>query len=219
MAPGGKRYDTKMRWPCWTLGHTGLTTGSNLSSTSPMLESRPVGHIFKRIRSLGIYVQSTDFNVSNYIYIYIFFPPKKTVGMKSPQWCAGISLQSLQVFVSGLELGVQWGQRGIYFMLVDFKRDWMHNKHADSLKKTLILGKIEGMRRSWNRGWDGWMASPSRWTWAWASSGSWQWIGKPGMLQSMVLQRDRHNWRTEPNWINWEQRLISLIASNCWLAT
>ena len=41
---------------------------SSLSSTSPMLESRPVGHGFKRIRSLGIYVQSTDFNVSNFFF-------------------------------------------------------------------------------------------------------------------------------------------------------
>ena len=38
---------------------------------------------------------------------------KKTVEMKSPQQCAGISLQSLQVFISCLELGGQWGQRGI----------------------------------------------------------------------------------------------------------
>ena len=44
-----------------------------------------------------------------------FFFHKKTVGTKSPQLCAGISLQSLQVFVSSLDLGVQWGQRGIYF--------------------------------------------------------------------------------------------------------
>ena len=204
MAPTGRRYDTRTRLPCWALGSTGLTTGSSLSLTSTMLESRPVDHVFKISQKLHIYVQCTDFNISNY-----FFFSKggrgETVGMKSPQRGAGISLQSLQIFISCLELGVQWGQRGIYFMLVDFKRDWMHNKHADSLKKTLILGKIEGMRRSWNRGWDGWMASPSRWTWAWASSGSWQWIGKPGMLQSMVLQRDRHNWRTEVNWTNWEQ--------------
>ena len=36
-----------------------------------------------------------------------------------------------------------------------------------------------------DRGWDGWMASLTRWTWVWASSGSWWWTGKPGMLQSM----------------------------------
>ena len=41
---------------------------------------------------------------------------------------------------------------------------------TDSLEKTLMLGKIEGGRR---RGWDGWMASPTLWTWVWASSRSW----------------------------------------------
>ena len=50
------------------------------------------------------------------------------------------------------------------------------------------------------RGWDGWMASPTQWTWVWASSGSWWWTGKPGMLQSMGSQRVRHNWATELNW-------------------
>ena len=44
----------------------------------------------------------------------------------------------------------------------------------DSLEKTLMLGKIEGRRRRQDdRGWDGWMASPTWWTWVWASSGSW----------------------------------------------
>ena len=40
-----------------------------------------------------------------------------------------------------------------------------------------------------DRGWDGWMASPTQWTWVWANSGSWCWTGKPVMLQSMELQR------------------------------
>ena len=39
-----------------------------------------------------------------------------------------------------------------------------------------------------DRGWDGWMASPTWWTWIWASSGRWWWTGKPGVLQSMWLQ-------------------------------
>ena len=51
-----------------------------------------------------------------------------------------------------------------------------------------------------NRGWDGWMASRTQWTWAWISSGSWWWTGKPGMLQSMGSQRVRHDWATELNW-------------------
>ena len=45
-------------------------------------------------------------------------------------------------------------------------------QRIDSLEKTLMLGKIEGRRRGDDRGWDGWMASPTWWTCVWASSGS-----------------------------------------------
>ena len=41
---------------------------------------------------------------------------------------------------------------------------------AKSLEKALMLGKIEGS----DRGWDGWMASLTRWTWVWVNSWSWQ---------------------------------------------
>ena len=51
------------------------------------------------------------------------------------------------------------------------------------------------------------MASPTGWTWVWASSGSWWWTGKPGMLQSMGLQRVGHNWATELNWRGTLRRL------------
>ena len=72
---------------------------------------------------------------------------------------------------------------------------------ADSFEKTLTLGKIEGRRRrGWQR-WDGWMASPTHRTWVWVNSGSWWWTGRPGVLQSMRLQRDGHDWVTELNWI------------------
>ena len=50
-----------------------------------------------------------------------------------------------------------------------------------------------------NREWNGWMASPTRWTWVWESSGSWWWTRKPGVLQSMGWQRVGHNWATELN--------------------
>ena len=52
-----------------------------------------------------------------------------------------------------------------------------------------------------DRGWDGWMASPTRWTWVWVDSGSWWWTGRPDMLQFMGSQRVRHNWATELNWM------------------
>ena len=62
---------------------------------------------------------------------------------------------------------------------------------ADSVEKTLMLGKTEGRRRRGSRGWDGWMASLTQWTWVWASSGRWRRTGKPGVLQSMGSQRIR----------------------------
>jgi len=51
-----------------------------------------------------------------------------------------------------------------------------------------------------NRGWDGWMASLTQWTWVWVSSVSWWWTGRPGVLQSMGSQRVGHDWVTELIW-------------------
>ena len=51
------------------------------------------------------------------------------------------------------------------------------------------------------RGWDGWMASPTQWTWVWVNSGSCWWTGRPVVPQSMGSQRVRHDWVTELNWI------------------
>ena len=50
-----------------------------------------------------------------------------------------------------------------------------------------------------NRGWDGWMASPTGWTWVWVNSGSWWWRGRPGVLKFMGSQRVRYDWATELN--------------------
>ena len=51
-----------------------------------------------------------------------------------------------------------------------------------------------------DRRWDGWMASPTQWTWVWVDSGSWWWTGRPVVLRFMGLQRIRHDWVTELNW-------------------
>ena len=73
-------------------------------------------------------------------------------------------------------------------------------RRADSLEKTLMLGKIEGRRRRGVRGWDGWIASLAWWTWVWVNSGSWWWTGRPGVLRFMGSQRVGHDWATELNW-------------------
>ena len=62
-----------------------------------------------------------------------------------------------------------------------------------------------------DRRWDDLLASPTRWTWVWASFRSWWWTEKPGVQQSMGLQRVGHNWVTLLNWIT---ILSTEISSN-----
>ena len=71
---------------------------------------------------------------------------------------------------------------------------------VDSLEKTLMLGGIGAGGKGDDRGWDGWMASLTRWTWVWVNCGSWCWTGRPGVLQSTGSQRVRHDWVTKLNW-------------------
>ena len=62
-----------------------------------------------------------------------------------------------------------------------------------------------------NRGWNGWMASSTRWTWIWVHSGSWWWTGRPGMLWFMGSQRVRQDWAIELNWTEWS------VCKNWWI--
>ena len=72
-------------------------------------------------------------------------------------------------------------------------------QRTDSLKKTLILGKVEGRRRGTTVdktfGWHHWLCGH-----VWVSSRSWWWTGKPGGPQSRELPRVRHRWMTELKW-------------------
>ena len=76
--------------------------------------------------------------------------------------------------------------------LTDWKRPWCSEVLG-------VGGEVD------DRGWDGWMASPTRWTWVWVNSRSWWWTGRPGMLQFMGSQRVRRDWVTE---LNWTDRLL-----------
>ena len=77
---------------------------------------------------------------------------------------------------------------------------WYLMRIADSFEKTLMLGKVEGRGEGDDRGWEGWMASQTQWTWISVNSGSWWWTGRPGVLQFMGSQWVGHDWVTELNW-------------------
>ena len=73
-------------------------------------------------------------------------------------------------------------------------------RRADSLEKTLMLVGLKVGGEGDNRGGDGWMASPTQWTWVWVDSGNWWWTGRTGVLWFMGSQRVGHDWATELNW-------------------
>ena len=86
-------------------------------------------------------------------------------------------------------------------------QDWCWNWNSSTL--ATWCAELTHWKRPWcwerlvaggegdDRGWDGWMASPTRWTQVWVDSGSWWWTGRPGVLG---LQRVGHDWATELNW-------------------
>ena len=70
-------------------------------------------------------------------------------------------------------------------------------KELTHWKRPWCWERLKAWGAGGNRGWDSWMSSPTQWTWVWASSRrSWR-TRKPGMLQSMGLQKVRHDWMTE----------------------
>ena len=94
-------------------------------------------------------------------------------------------------------LGVHW-------------KDWCWNWNSNTL--ATWCEELTHLKRPWcwerlraggegdYRGWDGWMASLTQWTWVSVSSGSGWWTERPGVLKSTGMQRVRHNWVTELNW-------------------
>ena len=102
-------------------------------------------------------------------------------------------------------LGVHW-------------KDWCWNWNSNTL--ATWCEELTHLKRPWcwerlraggegdDRGWDGWMASPTRWTWVCLDSGSWWWTGRPGMLRFMGSQRVRHDWAPELNWTELLYRIL-----------
>ena len=106
-------------------------------------------------------------------------------------------------------------------------KDWCWSWNSNTL--ATWCEELTYLKRPWcweslkagegdDRGWDGWMVSPTQWRRVWVNSRSWWWTGRPGVLQSMGLQRVGHDWVTELNckhikchWIYW--KILSMCAN------
>ena len=88
-----------------------------------------------------------------------------------------------------------------------FWTDWCWSWNSNTL--AMWCEELSHWKRPWcwerlraegegdDRGWDGWMASPTQWTWVWADSGSWWWIGRPGVLCAESDMTEQLNWTDE----------------------
>ena len=109
------------------------------------------------------------------IFVALFIYPRDS-------WKARRSNQSILK-----EISPEYSLEGLmklklqYFGHLTWKADWME-------KKPWCWETLKAWGEGDNRGWDDWMASPTRWIWVWASSRSWWWTGKSGVLQSMGSQ-------------------------------
>jgi len=74
-------------------------------------------------------------------------------------------------------------------------------KELTHLKRPCCWERLRAGGEGDDRGWDGWMASLTQWTWVWVNSRSRWWTGSPGVLWFMRSQRVGHDWATELNWI------------------
>ena len=113
-------------------------------------------------------------------------------------------------------LRVPWtATRSNQFILMEISpeyslKDWFWSWNSNTL--AIWCEELTHSKRPWcwerlraggegdDRGWDSWMASPTQWTWVWVNSGSWWWTGRPGVPQSMGLQRFGQDCTTELNW-------------------
>ena len=102
--------------------------------------------------------------------------------------------------------GVQWMRSALGFLWKKWCWSWNSSTLATSCKALTHWKRLwcwEGLGARWDgddRGWDGWMASLTRWTGVWVNSRSWWWTGRPGVLWFMGLQKVGHDW-----WLNWTE--------------
>ena len=110
------------------------------------------------------------------------------------------------------------GKNRVFQVSLKVQNTCLHSKSSEKSKcketpLTLSKGLWAGGEGD-DRGWDGWMASLTWWTWVWANSRSWWWTGRPGVLRFMGLQRVGHDWATKLNWTEHKFACYSLHPSH-----
>ena len=137
------------------------------------------------------------------VFLVVMYGCESWTAEKAECW----RVDAFELWCWGILLRVPWtSRRSSQSILKEISpeyslKDWGWSRSSNTLvtwceeltywKRPLCWEGLKAGREGDDRGWDGWMASPTLWTWVWVNSRSWWWTGKPGMLQSPGLQTVR----------------------------
>ena len=155
--------------------------------------------------SSHVWMWELDYKESWVLKNWCFWTVLLEKTLESPLDCKEIQPVHLKGNQSWIFIGRTDVEAGTPITLATWCEELTH------LKRPRCWERLKAGREGNNREWDGCMASLIQWTWVQVNSGSWIWTGRPGVLQSMGLQRVRHNWATELNWTE-----ASLSITNPW---
>ena len=186
---------------------------------------RCLPHSRKVMTNLGSTLKSRDITLSTKVHLVkvmvfpvVMYEYESWIVKKTESW----RIYAFELWCWRRFLRVPWtARRSNHSILKEISpeyswKDWCRSRKFNTLA-TLYEG-LTHLKRPWcwerqkagegdDRGWEGWMASPTQWTWVWVKPRSWWWIGRPGFLQSMGLQRIGYNW-TELNLTRMLQKLV-----------
>ena len=178
----------------------------------------PRQHIQKQRQTLPTKVRL----VKAMVFPVVMYGCESWTVKKAERW----RIDALELWCWRRLLRVPWtARRSNQTILKDWCWSWNSNtlvtwcKELTRWKRPWCWERLRAGGEEDNRGWDGWMASLTQWTWVWVNSGSWWWTGKPGVLQSVGSQRVGYDWATELNWLNdgfWRAKALNLCSLVYW---
>ena len=149
--------------------------------------------------------------------------------IKAEEWCFWIVVldKTLERLLDCKEIHLVH-PKGNQSWIFIHRKDWCWNSNTFAtwweelthLKEPWCWERLKEGGEKDDRGWDGWMASLTRWTWVWVSFRNRWWTGKPGLLQSMGLQRVGHEWASKLTdtyiWIRKKNDVWSILYNFLW---
>ena len=148
-------------------------------------------------------------------------------GRVPKNWCVWTAVleKTLESPLQGYPTSPFWRRSTLGFLWKEWCLSWNSSTLATSCEELTHWKRLwcwEGLEAGGegdDRGWDGWTASLTRWTWVWVNSRSWWWTGRPGVLRFMGSQRVGHDWASELNWTecwfhNYSYILLSMNTLN-----